>query len=64
MLNVAKKHVNLAATMIRVAKTILVDLYFTSDSLTIQTWSNKDVVEIDRFSAWESQYLGNGLEVS
>ena len=51
MLDVAEKDVNLAATMIGVPETVLVDLYLTSDSLAIQTWSNEDVVKVNRFPA-------------
>ena len=35
MLDVAEEDVDLAATMIAVAETVLMNLYFTSDSLPI-----------------------------
>lgn len=44
ILDVAEEDVDLTATMIGVTKPILMNLYLTSDALTIKSGPNEDVL--------------------
>jgi hypothetical protein len=46
VLNVAEEDINCTAAVIAVAETVLVDLGFTSDTLAVEAWADKDVVEV------------------
>lgn len=46
VLDVTEEYVDLTTTEVGVAQTILVDFYFPSNTLTVKSRPNKDVVEI------------------
>ena len=52
MLHVAEEYVNLAATMVVVAKTIVMDLQFASDAFAIKARTGEDIVEIHWLTVW------------
>lgn len=45
MLHVTEQDVDLTATMVVVAKTIIVDLQFASNTLAIKTRPSEDIIE-------------------
>ena len=52
MLHVAEENVNLAATMVVVAKTIVMDLQLASDALAVKARPSEDIVEIHWLTVW------------
>ena len=52
MLHVTKQDVNLTATVVVVAKTIIVDLQFTSYTLAIEAGASVDIVKSDWLTIW------------
>ncbi len=50
MLYVTEKDIDLTAPVIDVAKPILMDVHIPRDSLAIQSWPDKDVIEALRFA--------------
>ena len=52
MLHVTEEDVNLTATMVVVAETVIMDLQFTSDTLAVKAGAGKDVVETHRLTVW------------
>ena len=52
VLDVAEKYVDLAASMVRVAQTVLMNLYFSCNAFTIKSRSNEDVVKVHRLSTY------------
>ena len=50
VLHVTEEDVNLTATMIVVAETIIVDLQFTSNTLAVKARPNEDVVQSPRLT--------------
>ena len=46
VLDVAEKNIDLTATMVAVAQTILMNLYFSRNALAVKARSYKDVVKI------------------
>ena len=45
VLHVTEEHVNLTATMVVVAETIVVDLQFTSNTLAVKARPDEDIVK-------------------
>lgn len=52
MFHVCEKDVDLATTMVTISQTIAMNFDFTSNTFAIQTGSNKNIVEILRFTIW------------
>lgn len=52
MLNVTEEDIDLAAPMITVSQTILVNLDFPSHTFAVKTGSDKDIVKTDRLASW------------
>ena len=50
MLHVTEEDVNLTATMVVVAETIVVDLQFTSNTLAVKARPNEDIVKSHRLT--------------
>ncbi len=50
MLDVAKEDIDLAPPVVDVTKTILMDVHLPRDPLTIQGWSDEDVIKAMRFT--------------
>ena len=49
MFHVAEQNVNLATAVITVAKTILMNLHLTCDTLAVKTRPNVNIIKIDEF---------------
>lgn len=52
MLHVTEENVNLTATMIVIAETIVMDLQFTSNALAVKTRPGEDIVETYWLTIW------------
>ena len=52
MLHVTEEDVNLTATMVVIAETIIMDLQFTSNTLAVQARPGEDIVETHRLTVW------------
>ena len=50
VLHVTEEDVNLTATMVVVAETIVVDLQFTSNTLAVKARPNEDIVKSHRLT--------------
>ena len=52
VLHVTEEDVNLTATMVVVAETIIMDLQFASDTLAVKARPNEDIVESHWLTTW------------
>lgn len=52
MLHVTEEDVNLAAAMVVVAETVIMDLQFTSNTLAVQARPSEDIVETHWLTVW------------
>ncbi len=52
MLHVTEKDVNLTATMVVVAETIIMNLQFTSNTLAVKTRPSEDIIESNWLTVW------------
>ena len=52
MLHVTEEDVNLTATMVVIAETIVMNLQFTSNPLAVKARAGEDIVERHRLTIW------------
>ena len=52
MLHVTEEDVNLTATMVVIAETIVMNLQFTSDTLAVKTRPSEDIIESHWLTVW------------
>ena len=52
MLHVAEEDVNLTATMVVVAETVIMNLQFTSNTLAVKARPGEDIIETHRLTVW------------